>query len=863
MSAHSFPSLISDSSSLSRKSDIHQLTRERLSIASLNTKPPSILLPPRDTFPQPENTEVLRSRVSKHEQDRFVLGDYAAEFRVRQLERERMEHQAPINDSDSLKLVGNAESNPSAVLPTSLSRRNSPTQNTYHIAPNRSSRHRPSSSLSAATSTSAKRVLSRSSSHGTPSPTSSQLAFPSTSKAKVVPKRNSCLEVPETIAPPQPDPSASQRHCEYEAMTPTRRRLQAMSGLFSSESLPSLGDIEPIQTRLHSHEHNDTHRAHSVHIPYAEGSSKDTVCDQGTKRPTFTSKLDSIILTSKLFPLSSSRSKTPLSPVDHRVQTSHTAVIPLVRPTPSSTPHAGNISLNSPPHKSLKVQLPKKGHNLLSQSLGLEENRYTNVDSISTDRKLAPRSRGRVSFSERLFSPPDRGDETYTGMDRTGGLWGSWGRKRQPPPLSSTKANSPSSPPSSPLSAFSSRFSRSYGEQPANNDDQRWGKRSSLAPGCLKTLVSGVSDRDRAPIEGPHGRYVLRRSHSESRRPTLVSRTHSGRSTITSRRSEDGEHGTNVRSKEDKKRITPSRVGSPMPKSRLPELQGGSELERTSSMRSAGKWGHRGRGFSAELTRRRTIHPMFSFERPGSTEAASMSSSRRGERAHDEATSDGRRGKSNQLPQAVTSASPPPARLPLHECDAAQSIAIHAQDHSQTSGNTGGTGVTREPGHAGKIRMMRTRLGMQSHGTFAFEPAAAVVCSPRPGPPAETDHNRGPNLTGGSLSKRKGIALVRSLSISDTRGAGQAPLKPDDRAIDVATRELEYLEFCKEMKAVLGDDWSSFKKYVRRFDLEALSAEVLVQRVKKLLDGRRSLDSATRLRLYQRFVKAVHDNMQE
>jgi hypothetical protein len=651
-----------------------------------------------------------------------------------------------------------------------------------------------------------------------------------------------------------------------------------MSGLFSSESLPSLGHVEPIQTKLH--EHSDTHHAHSVRIPYTEGSPKDTVCEQEIKKPTFTSKLDSIILTSKLFPLSSSRSKTPLSPVDHRVQTSHTAVIPLVRSAPSSTPHAGNIFLNSPPNKNVKVQLPKKGQKLLSQSLGLEENRYANVDPISTDQKLAPRSRGRVSFSERLFSPSDRGDEADTGMDRTGGMWGSWGRKRRPPPLSSTKAKPPSSPPSSPLSAFSSRLSRSYGEQPANADGQRWGKRTSLAPGCLRTLVSGDSDRDKPPIEGQRGRHVLRRSHSASRHPSPVSRTHSGRSITTSRRTEDGEQGANARSKEDKKRITPSRVGSPMLKSRRPELQG-SELERTSSMRSAGKWGHRGRGFSAELTRRRTIHPMFSFERPGSTEAASTCSSRRGERADDEATGDGRRGKSNRLPQAVRSASPLPARLPHNECDASQSMAIHTQDYSQTSGNTGGTGATRpEPGHAGKIPMMRTRLGMQSHGTFAFEPAAAVVCSPRPGQSAGTDRNRGANSTGGSLSKRKGIALVRSLSTSDTRRAGQTLLKPDDRAIDVATRELEYLEFCKEMKAVLGDDWSSFKKCasvissctltnlivttdVRRFDLEALSAEVLVQRVKKLLDGRRSLDSATRLRLHQRFVKAVHDNLNE
>ena len=49
MSTLSSPSLTSDSSSLSRGSDIDELTHERLSLASLTTNPTaSIPLPPRD-----------------------------------------------------------------------------------------------------------------------------------------------------------------------------------------------------------------------------------------------------------------------------------------------------------------------------------------------------------------------------------------------------------------------------------------------------------------------------------------------------------------------------------------------------------------------------------------------------------------------------------------------------------------------------------------------------------------------------------------------------------------------------------------------------------------------------------------------
>jgi hypothetical protein len=687
----------------------------------------------------------------------------------------------------------------------------------HSITPHSSSFYRASKSLSAATSSTAKRAIARTSPRGSPSPTSSRLAFPASARTKLVPKRTSGVEAPEIIISAEPESSVSLHRSETDSMTP-RRRLQA---LFSSESSPSLGEAAPTQNGLNGHEQSDAQRARSLRIPYFKGSSQDNARDQETKRTTLTSKLDSIILTSKLFPLPSARAKAPLTPVspDQRAPTSHTAIIPLAHAASSPNSHIGTVFLDSPPSKNVKVQQPRKGHILLSQSLGLEENRPSSLNSKNADQNVAPKRPGRVSFSERLFSPStDRNDEPEADLETTKGMWGSWsGRRGRPPTLSFIKEKSTSSPPSTPRSAFSSRFSKPQGEPAGDLSVQRRGMRASLTPGCLKTLVSGSNDRNKAPVERDRP-VLLRRTRSETHRSGPESRSYSShRSAPTSRRPEDVEQV--VKSKDDKKRITPSRVGSPMPKGRLPEFQGEAELERTSSVKSAGKLDHRGRGYSVELTRRRTIHPMFSFERPGSTEAASMSSSRRGEKADDEETSEERRRAANKLqrvPRKAASPASEPAKLPRHESDTSQSQATHTQDHSYASGNTGGTALTRpEPGVVTRIPMMRTRLGMQSHGTFAFEPAAAVVCSPRSAPSVGTDHMRGVNPTGGSLSKRKGAGLVRSLSVSVGQTPGQVgAFKQGGRAANTKTKELEYIDFYNELKVVLGDgeDWSSFKK---------------------------------------------------
>ena len=50
---------------------------------------------------------------------------------------------------------------------------------------------------------------------------------------------------------------------------------------------------------------------------------------------------------------------------------------------------------------------------------------------------------------------------------------------------------------------------------------------------------------------------------------------------------------------------------------------------------------------------------------------------------------------------------------------------------------------------------------------------------------------------------------------------------------------------------------------IRRFDIDVLSAEVLLQRVKKLIHGSRSVDGATKLMLYERFARIVNDNLEE
>lgn len=47
----------------------------------------------------------------------------------------------------------------------------------------------------------------------------------------------------------------------------------------------------------------------------------------------------------------------------------------------------------------------------------------------------------------------------------------------------------------------------------------------------------------------------------------------------------------------------------------------------------------------------------------------------------------------------------------------------------------------------------------------------------------------------------------------------------------------------------------------RRFDLHVLTPDVLLQRVKKLIDGRRNVDLAKRTRMYERFSKIVHDSI--
>lgn len=698
-------------------------------------------------------------------------------------------------------------------MPLSLSQPTSPITNTKRIMPHHASLHRPSNSLSAATSSAATRAIAN------PGLTTSRIAVPASTRTKLVPKRAARMDAPELVIPAEPESSVGAHRCETDSKAPTRRRLQA---IFSSESSPSLGDSTSNQPGLENHKPSDAQRARSLRIPYFKGSGQDSARNQETKRTTFTSKLDSIILTSKLFPLPSSRAKAPLTSVspEQRAATSHTAVIPLAHATASSAPRKGTVLLDSPPSKGVKVQVPRKGHDLLSQSLGFEENRQSGSNAKITDQKVVPKRPGRVSFSERLFSSStDRGGEPETNVEHTKGTWGSWsGRRGRPAPLSLIKEKSISSLPSTPHSPFSSLFSKSQGEQSGDSDVRR-GKRASLAPGCLRTLVSGSSDRNKPPVEGQHDRPVLlRRTHSETCRSGVESRSQSSHySAPRPRRPEDADQS--VKSKDDKKRITLSRVGSPMPQGRLTESQGGSELERSSSVKTAGKLDHRARGVSTELTRRRTIHPMFSFERPGSIEAASVSSSRRGEKADDEEMHERRKAadKSQRLPRKAASPASEPASLPPHDFDAPQS-PTYTQDPSHASGHSGGTApLTRpDPGPTDRIPMMRTRLGMQTHGTFAFEPAAAVVCSPRFAPSVGADRVRGVNPAEGSLTRpAKGANLVRSLSVSDGHAKCQTgSFRQKDRAADKKTKELEYLEFYNEMKFVLGDgeDWSSFKK---------------------------------------------------
>ena len=103
-----------------------------------------------------------------------------------------------------------------------------------------------------------------------------------------------------------------------------------------------------------------------------------------------------------------------------------------------------------------------------------------------------------------------------------------------------------------------------------------------------------------------------------------------------------------------------------------------------------------------------------------------------------------------------------------------------------------------------------------SHGTFAFEPAAAIVFEPR------ARQIPGPTLLSKGGSSAGGRALLRLANVPplvETKGKGREKekarlAKSTSGAAETGQekRVREYAEFCRDLKVVLGDGegWNAF-----------------------------------------------------
>jgi hypothetical protein len=401
------------------------------------------------------------------------------------------------------------------------------------------------------------------------------------------------------------------------------------------------------------------------------------------------------------------------------------------------------------------------------------------------NRRPGQKSRGTIFFSDRLFSSSStRVEDVDVDPEAVKKIWGSWGKKK-PQPSVLPKESRPGSPSRLLTSSNSVHFSKS--ESTAEVEDTRKGKRRSLTPQCLRSLVTSSSQ---AATE-IQGRVTLKRSKSRSQGHAVL------------------DDVVGLTSNDDKRRVNPSRVGSPtIPKGRQPEPQTGMALQRTSSMKSDGKWGQRGRAFTSEFTRGRTVHPMFSFERPRSSDVASTTSSKE--------TIEVRQA------DAGLSKSSKKVRVVARDNDLRSSSELgvsHPNSNSSHDNSTSGRmtvpGVARsDPGPNLKVPLMHRRPGAQAHGAFAFEPATAVVISARSEPRVGMHNSAAVRGSSGSLSKTTGVQ-ARSLGSSKghVKSGSEATHSKSQSIESHSERKVrEYGEFCEELKIVLGDgaDWTSF-----------------------------------------------------
>ncbi|GJJ07290.1 hypothetical protein Clacol_001490 [Clathrus columnatus] len=675
--------------------------------------------------------------------------------RIRQLEQERMDLSNP---KDTLP---KPKSSSMSRLPTIIP---PPSSSSKPHTPCSTVPSKRSPKVPALISNSSQRILLRS------PPESNDEKLVSGIKSKMLPKRGIC-DVKDLTSPLGSGKPSTMPHRPMSPSRPSATILATSKQKNSEKKIDLQSNKPPSTTKL------------PVPAP------------RPNKRTLFSSKLDSLVLTSKLLPVSS----PPRTKLSSKSAESSTVSILLASPGTGVSRNRDSVILDSPPNKGTikprhMMRIKKKSPTSPNQANDAQAERST-----SDDKKIDLH----VSFSNALDEKKIDGPSTKTGVvEPTNKLWGSWNKIRPSLQVPTIHENPDGSSPAPSMHS--------------TDDGKRTEKRRSLAPQYLRSLISGSNES-----MSDSSNLVLRRSNSISGHPVLF------------RSSESDNAGPEISS--TKKKLNPLLVGAPtLPKARL---ESEAEVGRVNSLRSSGKWANRSRILSADFTRRRTIHPahpMFSFERPGSAGAMSAVSSRDEQQGTVTTT---RSSEVKKQRRATMPAKPIGNSAPG---DVSGQTAIDG-----TAGSDPGAWPSRGT-------LLRPLLGAQTLGRFDFEASTSTSILPR-------RIERGSRLWATTSPTKISSSSIR-LSKLNVLGSNDTvnPESYDDK------RFREYTEFCKELRAMLGDDdWSLFMNYARRFDLHVLSPDVLLQRVKKLIDGRRNIDLVMRAKMYERFSKIVHDSIRD
>lgn len=467
------------------------------------------------------------------------------------------------------------------------------------------------------------------------------------------------------------------------------------------------------------------------------------------KRTLFSSKLDPLVLTSKLLPMSPRNKAAAKPPEPSKVS------IPPPRTITNASRNGDAVILDSPPSKgTIKPRHIIKIKQELPNSIKVAKDAKDEKSTID-----GKKSNLHVSFSnpvdELTVKKADGPTDKPEAVESTNKLWGSWNKKRlsfQVPTIHEDPDKSSSTPSMNSLA----------------DDGKRKEKHRSLAPQYLKSLISGSNE---SMSEASH--VALRRSNSMSGCPA-PSRPSGSSNLLTDPSS----------SSLTKKRLSPLLVGSPtLPKARL-ETEAG--VERVNSLGSSGKWASRSRILSVDLTRRRTIHPahpLFSFERPGSAGAASIRDEKPGS-VKDEELGDIKKQRRATLP----------ATKPT-DC------SIPGSTSNETT-NVDGLARSDPIVSLPKGPLLRPLLGGQTLGRFDFEASTSTSILPR-----RVERNARLSSATALTKFTSSTCRLSKLGISESRDAltSTNPESKDDKRLH------EYTQFCLDLRAILNDDdWSSF-----------------------------------------------------